>query len=90
MTKNKMTLDILNTAGVCMDTLSKKRNGNYIARRGFFYTNGCSGDSLAGKIKTKFPEVTIIDSGDHWKPFRGGDTIKQGSHFYVKFTMPTN
>jgi hypothetical protein len=29
----------------------------------------------------------IIDSGEQWKPFRGGDTLKQGSHWWVKFSI---
>ncbi len=28
----------------------------------------------------------ILDSGDRFVAFRGGQTVKEGSHFWVKFT----
>jgi hypothetical protein len=70
-----------------IDMLSKNREGNYIARRGFFYTNGMSADLLAKKIKEEIPEIAIVKTWEKWTPFKGGSSVKQGSHFGVEFKI---
>ena len=70
------------------DTISKK--GNVItARWGFFYTHGCDENHKRAQVLNTFPGCSIVDSGEVWKPFRGGATVAQGSHWYVKFELPT-
>lgn len=72
------------------EALTKYR-GVYTYRVGFFYTfgrNRCSiRDNLITALNKAGIYVTIIDSGEQWKPFRGGDTLKQGSHWWVKFSI---
>jgi hypothetical protein len=71
--------------GIQCDMLSKNRNGNYVLRKGFFYTHGNSSDKIAEKIVSKFPKIKIVDTWDKWVAFKGGHTLKQGSHFGVEF-----
>lgn len=76
-------------AGI-VDTVSVKHelNGDvFTVRRGYFYRMGASAEKLANTVKRIFPTATILDSGDHWAAFRGGASVAQGSHFYVKFTL---
>lgn len=68
------------------DTYS--RNGDVITvRMGFFYSMGKSTQTFVDAVLQAFPSATIIDSGERWVAFRGGDTVAQGSHWYVKFTI---
>ena len=67
-------------------TLSKTK-GNYIIRKSFFYRTS-SPEYMVNKLREKFPDVIIIDSGEKWKAFRGGDSVAQGSHFWVTFRFP--
>lgn len=67
------------------DQVSKNKAGNWVIRRGFFYRHGATAESEAQKVREAFPGVTIIGSGDHWAPFKGGASIKTSSHFWVEF-----
>lgn len=75
-----------NVTGV--DQLSRDSEGNLVFRKGFYYTNGNSADTFADRISNKLNELniphTIIDRGQVWKPFKGGATIKNQSHWWVK------
>lgn len=64
------------------------RNGVYTARKGFFYTNGYDNYKFTEAVRKRLPEAAIIESGEKWVPFKGGHTVAQGSHWWVKFTMP--
>jgi hypothetical protein len=84
----KLTAEkIRETLNYAADTVSI-RKGIVTIRMGFFFTHGFSEDRLVAKVKTSYPTATIIDSGEIWKPFRGGATVAQGSHWFVKFTIP--
>lgn len=75
-----------NVTGV--DQLSRDSEGNLVFRKGFYYTFGDSADTFADRISNKLNELniphTIIDRGQVWKPFKGGATIKNQSHWWVK------
>mgnify|MGYP001581753633 CR=1 FL=1 len=69
-----------------VDTISKK--GDIITVRSeFYYKHGRSEQSIVNRIKHFFPNVEIIDSGEHWAPFKGGASVAQSSHWYVKFKI---
>jgi hypothetical protein len=69
-----------------VDTVSRK--GDVITvRRGFFYTNGMTADTLAARVTRAFPQAHVIDSGEIWKPFKGGASVAASSHWFVKFTL---
>ena len=70
-------------------TFGRKKDG-WIVRRGYFYipmVNGYSSDKLAEKVRKAIEAaglpLEVKDHGDHWRPFRGRDTLAQGSHWYV-------
>lgn len=70
-----------------VDTIGKNRKGEIVFRRGFFYRHGNTGEKFAERISSKLNELeikhTVVDSGEIWKPFRGGASVAQGSHFYA-------
>ena len=70
-----------------VDTVSK-RNGIFTVRKEFYYRHGMNSETLIDKIKKVFPDVIIIDSGEIWKPFRGGASVANSSHWFVKFSFP--
>lgn len=63
------------------------RSGIFTARWGYFYRHGRSASRYEDQIREVFPSAEIIDSGDHWAPFKGGASIHNSSHFYVKFKL---
>jgi hypothetical protein len=70
-----------------VDSISQK-DGVVTIRRGFFYTNGMTSEKLAKTVKSVFPFAEILEHNTIWRPFRGGASVAQGSHFYVKFRLP--
>lgn len=70
-----------------MDTISI-RKGIITVRRSFFYTHGVHVDTYVALVKAVCPDAFILDSGEVWANFRGGASIAQGSHYYVKFELP--
>ena len=80
--------EALESAGVHFDTLSYKL-GVWKFRRGFYYTHGQDSDKLAAKIfeALKQFDCHIIERHEIWKPFRGGASIANQSHWLVVFTL---
>lgn len=70
------------------DEVSKKKNGNFVARKGFFYTHGATAKQHEDFVKKAFPDCEIIDSQEVWKAFRGGASLAHQSHWFVEFTFP--
>ncbi len=70
------------------DTVSM-RDGVITIRRGFFYRMGGSSEKFAARVKEVFPNAEIIDHGEHWAAFRGGASVRNSSHWWVKFTLGT-
>ena len=68
------------------DSLSV-RGGVYTYRKMFFYTNGQTAQSHADKIKRIYPDCTILEQEEIWKPFRGNAPLARSSHFMVKFAF---
>ena len=67
-------------------TLSK-RSGVYTARWSYFYRHNVTVENKIAKVKSVLPNANIVDSGDVWKSFRGGASVANQSHWYVKFTI---
>lgn len=64
-----------------------RKGEGWIIRRGYFYTNGFDSGKLADKVneaikKSGLP-LEVLDDGDHWAAFRGGDSLAKGSHWWV-------
>jgi hypothetical protein len=70
-----------------VDSYSLK-NDIYTVRKGFYYKMGKSTKDLENKVLEAFPNAKIIDSGEIDKPFCGGASVANNSHWYVKFMLP--
>ena len=72
------------------DVISRKKDGSIIGKRGYFYKMGMSPESLKEKLLSFIPNAIVIDTGDHWAPFRGGaKTGSAGSSYmWVQFKLP--
>lgn len=72
------------------EALTKYR-GVYTYRQGFFYRHNNDHfkvrEKLSKALENAGMAATILDSGEQWKAFRGGDSLKQGSHWWVKFSI---
>ena len=76
--------ELLSSQGFEFDEVKVK--GEVITLRlGFFYRHGNSSQKIAMAIKTAFPQAEIVGVGDIDKPFRGGASVSQSSHFLVLF-----
>jgi hypothetical protein len=72
---------------ISADSYSHKDNV-FTLRWGFFYKMGKTTERYIQKVKDVFPNANIIDSGEVWKSFRGGASVANSSHWFVKFTIP--
>jgi hypothetical protein len=70
-----------------VDSVGKRKDGAVIVRRGYFYRNGMDCDKFAEIVQHHLTrggvDATVTEKGDIWKPFRGGATVAQGSHFFA-------
>ena len=91
----KQSVDKIIKDTIFTDQISKDREGNYIFRKGYFYRpSGMDPDSWAQQISKKLQGVginnSVVDSGDVWKPFKGGAPLKAQSHYYAKIKVKTD
>lgn len=61
------------------------RGGVYIIRKSFFYRMGKTTKDLEDKVIKNIIGSFILESGEHNAPFIGGQSIANGSHWFVKF-----
>lgn len=71
--------------GDSFDTVGKTQTGAFIARKGFFYKMGKTTYGFTELVLEKLPDAVIIESVEVYKPFRGGSSIANQSHFKVMF-----
>ena len=73
------------------DQISRDKEGNFIFRKSFYYRHGISPDSYAHSIGAQLTDAgfdyEILDKGEHYAGFRGGASIKQSSHWWVKVQL---
>ncbi|MFA5732825.1 MAG: hypothetical protein WC934_12600 [Acidithiobacillus sp.] len=73
---------------VRVDQIVSKGNNEFLVRRGFYYTYGQTAENLVKTIKNAIPNIKIVDSGEVWKPFKGGASVANQSHWFVRFKLP--
>lgn len=87
----KVTTQKLREIIGCSDQALVKSKGVYTYRRGFYFTNGKTVRDIQAFLESKLEAAGIgylvVASGEQWKPFRGGDTLRQGSHWWVTFQI---
>lgn len=69
------------------DTYHIAKDGLFTVRKGFFYRMGHTTDDYVRKVMETFPNARIFDKGEVWKSFRGGASVANQSHWYVKFVL---
>lgn len=74
--------------GSYFDEVAKRKDGTYIARRGFYYSHGQTVDTFIEYVTKTFPMAEIVGSGEVWKPFKGGAPLSRQSHWFVVFKFP--
>lgn len=74
--------------GSYFDEVAKRKDGTYIARRGFYYRHGQTIDTFIEYVTKTFPSAVIVDSGEVWKAFKGGASLRNQSHWFVAFKFP--
>lgn len=73
------------------------RNNIYTFRKTYYYTNGGSPEKFAESIKQRVLELSknrltieVVETGNHWAPFKGGASIRNSSHWWVKCRLVDN
>jgi len=73
-------------AGVA-DTVGRNKQGQIVVRRGFFYRHGMDSTKFAAAVTRALKEAgvsyLVLDQGEKYAGFRGGQTVAQGSHWWV-------
>jgi hypothetical protein len=68
------------------DTVGKSR-GDIVARKSFFYKMGQTSQRFADKVNVALEKAgvsqRVVEHGTKEASFRGGQTVAQGSHFWV-------
>jgi len=64
-----------------------RKTGRWTVRRSFFYRGGQDASDLARKVQSVVPTARVHNTGEKYVAFRGGDTIRQGSHWWVEFAV---
>lgn len=69
------------------DTLGRSK-GDIVARRGFFYKHGMTSEKFADLVNEALEKAgcveRVVEHGTKEAGFRGGQTVAQGSHFWVR------
>ncbi len=91
MAKQSLTAQIRNALGGIADSVGKKKNGNVVIRRGFFYRRGMDAHKFAGGVETALRtsglDFVVVDRGEHWTAFSGGASTANSSHFWVEIAV---
>jgi hypothetical protein len=65
-----------------------RSKGDVVVRRGFFYKQGMTSEKFAEQVNAALEKVglpqRVVACGEKWAPFRGGQTVAQGSHFWAR------
>lgn len=68
--------------------IQQHSGGAWTFRRGFFYTHGYTAERYAADIMQKLQAAglnpKLLGSGEVWKSFKGGASIRAQSHWWVK------
>ena len=90
MTVNRLK-DILFDGGVYADTIGKNKEGEFVVRKGFFYTCGGTAEKLSNSVAAALTKAgvahRITNAGEKWKAFRGGASVASQSHWYVHIRL---
>lgn len=72
-----------------VQSVGRKQNGDIVARRGFFYKNGKTSADFDAYVRNVLNQsglenkYHVVESGEVWKPFRGGANVANSSHWFA-------
>ena len=71
-----------------VDSVSKRKDGTIVLRRGFYYRNGMDAESfflfVSKKLNAAGIKFSVKDYGEKWTTFRGGASLATQSHWWVE------
>lgn len=77
--------------GGVADQVTRKKNGNILLRRGYFYTRGKTEEDFEKGVLAVLHEANVsskvVDRGNHWAPFKGAASIANQSHWWVELEV---
>lgn len=70
-----------------VDMVSRKTDGSVILRKGYYYRHGMDASQFSASVMRLLGQNSVdasfVKSGDQWRPFSGGSTTADSSHFFV-------
>ena len=73
---------------IVADSVSKRKDGTIVIRRGFFYRHGKDAEdfflTVCKHLNKTDIKYSVKDWGEHWAAFKGGASISKQSHWYVE------
>ena len=78
---------------IMADTISKVKceENTFVFRKGFFYRHGETAQNFANCILSQISNLgyigIILNVNEFWKPFKGGASIRNQSHFMAKIKI---
>ena len=83
-----MVSQVSNVLASLADSVSKRRDGSIVIRRGFYYRHGVDAESykiaVCKKLNESGLQYKIKDYGEKWTTFRGGASLASQSHWWVE------
>jgi hypothetical protein len=85
---------VSNILDALADSVSKRRDGSIVIRRGFYYRHGADAESyriaVCKKLNAAGLDYSIKDYGEKWAAFRGGASLTSQSHWWVEIWPPVD
>jgi len=79
---------VSNILAALADTVSKRRDGSIVIRRGFYYRHGADAETYKIAVCKRLNEAGmnyhLKDYGEKWTSFRGGASLASQSHWWVE------
>ena len=80
--------EVRNALAALADSVSKRKDGTIVVRRGYYYTHGQDAESFQLAVGAALMKAgirySIKDYGDHWARFKGGAALAKQSHWWVE------
>ncbi len=84
---NRELAKVIREKVVLADSVGVNKAGDVVVRHEFFYRHGGTAekyrDCIVKQLQVFGIEVTVVDSGEVWKAFRGGASVANQSHWFV-------
>ena len=82
---------IVRDIAVNADMVSKKRNGNILVRKGYFYGISADGSKFAESVMRQLTKAGIdaiqVDYGNHYANFDGNASVARSSHYWIELEV---